>query len=102
MTEILITGLTLHQIISRSQRFGLLVTALAFSCAACGQSREVLVAFQTEQRAQEHCPNDTVVWVDLQSGGYHLKGRASHGGANGGRYACRGEAERVGMREIAN
>jgi hypothetical protein len=79
----------------------LLAIALALFCAACGDSREVLVAFRTEQQAQEHCPNDVVVWVDPQSRGYHLKGFASHGPANG-RYACRGEAERAGMREMAN
>jgi hypothetical protein len=60
------------------------------------------VAFRTEQHAQEHCPNDTVVRVDPQSGSYHLKGRASYAGADGGRYACRGDAEGVGMREIPN
>ena len=102
MTEILMTSLTLHRIASRSQRFGLLVMALALSCAACGQSPEVLVAFRTEPQAQEHCPNDTVVWVDPQSGAYYLKGRGSYGRADAARYACRGEAERAGMREIAN
>jgi hypothetical protein len=25
-----------------------------------------------------HCPSDTVVWVDVQNGTYHLKGRASY------------------------
>jgi hypothetical protein len=101
------TSLTLHRIASRggstrSQGLGLLAMSLALSCAACGQSSEVLVAFRTEQQAQEHCPKDTVVWVDPQSGSYLLKGRASYGRAGAGRYACRGEAVQAGMREIAN
>lgn len=81
---------------------GLLAIALAVGCAACGHSPEVLVAFRTEQQAKQHCPNDTVVWVDPQSGGYHPKGLASYGHGEAGRYACRGEAERAGMRELAN
>jgi hypothetical protein len=91
-----------HRITARSLVLGLLAIALALSCGACGHSPEVLVAFRTEQQAQEHCPKDTVVWVDPQSGGYHLKGGGSYGHAEPGRYTCRGEAERAGMREIAN
>jgi hypothetical protein len=60
------------------------------------------MAFRTEQQAQEHCPKDIVVWVDPQSGGYHVKEGASYGHGEPGRYACRGKAERAGMREIAN
>jgi hypothetical protein len=96
------TSLPLHRIVSRSQDFQLLVLALALSCAACGHSPGILVAFQTEQQAQEHCPSDTVVWVDPQSGAYYLKGSSSYGHAGAGRYACRSEAEEAGMREIAN
>ena len=81
---------------------GLVVLALALSCAACARSPAVLTAFRTEQQAQEHCPSDAVVWVDPQSGGYHLKGAAAYGRADVGRYACRGEAEGAGMREMAN
>jgi hypothetical protein len=73
---------------------------LAFT--ACAQAPEVLVAFRTEQQAQEHCPKDTVVWVDAQSGGYYLNTNPSYGHAGAGRYACRGEAERAGMRAMAN
>jgi hypothetical protein len=96
------TSPPLYRTASHTQGLGLLLMALALSCAACGQSREVLTAFRTEQQAQTHCPNDAVVWVNPQSGGYHLKGSALYGGAEGGRYACRGDAERVRMREMAN
>src|ERR1700739_4865464 len=40
------------------------LVALALSCAACGGSPTVLTAFRTEQQAQEHCPEDTIVWLD--------------------------------------
>ncbi len=80
----------------------LLLTALALGVAACGQKPEVLVAFRTEQQAREHCPNDTVVWVDPQSGGYHLNASPLYGHSGSGRYACHGEAELAGMRAMAN
>jgi len=79
-----------------------LLAALPLAFAACGQVPDVLVAFRTEQQAQEHCPKDAVVWVDPQSGGYHLSTSPSYGHAAAGRYACRREAESAGMRAMAN
>ena len=87
-----------HQAVSRTPGLGLLVVVLALSCAACRQSREVLVVFRTEQQARDHCPDDTIVLVDPQSGTYSLKASASSG-AGSGRYACRGEVESAGMHE---
>jgi hypothetical protein len=86
---------------SGQRGFGLLALALALSCAACGQSRDVLLAFRTEQQAQEHCPNDIVVWLDPQTGTYQLKGHGSYGLSAAGRYACRSEADGAGMHAIA-
>ena len=83
-----------------SQRLGLI--ALVLSCAACGQSPTVLTVFQTEQQAQTHCPKDVVVWLDAQSGAYHLKGSGSYGRAGAGRYVCRGEADAAGMHGMPN
>jgi hypothetical protein len=79
------------------------VTALALSCAACGQSAPaVLIAFRTEAQAQAHCPKDTVVWIDPQSAIYYLKGQGAYGSSLAGRYACRGEADSTGMHEVPN
>jgi hypothetical protein len=63
----------------RSLGVGLMMVPLSLSCAACGGSPTVLTAFRTEQQAQEHCPKDTIVWVDPQSGTYQLKGHGSYG-----------------------
>jgi hypothetical protein len=82
---------------SRRSLLSALLMALVLSCAACGRSNAVLQAFRTEQQAQDHCPGDTVVWVDVQAGGYWSKGQGPYGGGNAGRYACRGEAEKSGM-----
>jgi hypothetical protein len=70
-----------------------------FSCAACGRSPAVLMAFRTEQQAQEHCPEDTIVWLDSQSGMYQLKAHGSYGlsgtwRSGTGWYACNGELRR--------
>jgi hypothetical protein len=88
--------------LTRSLGSGLIVLALALSCTACGGSPAVLTAFRTEQQAQEHCPSDTVVWLDPQSGAYYLKRSPPYGQAGAGRYACRGEVKDAGMREMAN
>ena len=82
--------------------FVLLAIILALCCGACAHSPAALIAFRTEQQAQEHCPNDDVVWVDPQSAAYNLKTSASYGRAGAGRYACRGEAENAGMRGMVN
>jgi hypothetical protein len=75
------------------------VAALALLCASCGHSPPVVLAFRTEQQAQEHCPDDTVVWLDPLTASYHLKSSGSYG-RNAGRYACRGEADRAGMQAM--
>lgn len=80
----------------------LAIMALALPCVACGQSTAVLLAFRTEQQAQEHCPDDTVVWLDLQSFTYRVKAQGSYSRSDSGRYACRGEADRAGMHLIPN
>ena len=75
---------------------------LALLCATCAHSPNVLTAFRTAQQAQEHCPNDAVVWVDPQTDTYYLKGSGSYGSSGIGRYACRGEADSAGMHALAN
>jgi hypothetical protein len=81
---------------------GILAAVFALCAVGCQHSPKPLTAFRTEQQAQEHCPSDTVVWVDPQSGAYYLKKSKSYGQAGTGRYACRGDAEDAGMRAIAN
>ena len=79
------------------------LTAIALSCAACGQSTPaVLIAFRTEEQAQAHCPKDSVVWVEPQSGMYYLKGHPSYAHSTVGRYACRGDADLAGMHAVPN
>ena len=78
------------------------VIAVALACMSCSHTTPVLVAFRTEQQAQQHCPDDTVVWLDLQNAAYYLKGNESYGRTGTGRYACQGEADAAGIQEMKN
>jgi hypothetical protein len=49
--------------------------------------------FPSEQAAKQHCPNDTVVWVNKKTGVYHLKGERWYGVTKEGAYECRKEAD---------
>jgi hypothetical protein len=84
---------------SRLLLWAFAVIAVALACASCAHSPPVLVAFRTEQQAQQHCPGDTVVWIDIQDAAYYLKGQGSYGRTPTGRYACQGEADAAGLHE---
>ncbi len=58
--------------------------------------------FDSEQAAQQHCPRDTVVWVNTNSGVYHFKGQRWYGNTRSGAYECRKEANAEGDRAMRN
>jgi len=58
--------------------------------------------FTSEQEAQQHCPKDTVVWVNTKTGVYHMKGQRWYGNTKEGAYECRKEANAEGDRETRN
>jgi len=58
--------------------------------------------FSTEQQAQQHCPNDTVVWVNLPTGVYHFKGERWYGATKRGAFVCQKEADQAGDRATRN
>lgn len=58
--------------------------------------------FATEAAAQAHCPRDTVVWLNLPTGIYHLKGERWYGRTKHGAYVCKREADAAGDRETRN
>jgi len=61
-----------------------------------------LAQFQSEVQAQRHCPTDVVVWLNLPSGIYHLKGQRWYGNTKRGAYVCKKEADAAGDRETRN
>jgi hypothetical protein len=58
--------------------------------------------FQSEQEARQHCPNDTVVWLNTKTGVYHFKGERWYGATKGGVYECRRDADAEGDRATRN
>lgn len=58
--------------------------------------------FSTAAAAQRHCPSDQVVWLNIPSGIYHLKGMRWYGRTEHGAYVCRREADAAGDRETRN
>lgn len=61
-----------------------------------------LTLFKTELQAPRHCPQDTVVWLNLPSGIYHFKGQRWYGNTNTGAYVCEQEADQAGDRATRN
>ncbi len=60
------------------------------------------VMFATQQQAQQHCPNDVVVWLNIPTGIYHMQGMRWYGATKSGAYVCEKEADRAGDRETRN
>lgn len=54
--------------------------------------------FQFEQQARQHCPNDTVVWVNPASGTYSFAGERWYGSTKHGSFVCRREGDQAGYR----
>jgi hypothetical protein len=81
----------------------LMLVGLVCSYEAVAQSpRAPLTTFPTEQQAQQHCPADTVVWLNLPSGIYHFKDERWYGNTKSGAYVCQREAESAGDRASRN
>jgi hypothetical protein len=47
-----------------------------------------LANFPTDAQAQQHCPANTVVWLNLPTGIYHLKGERWYGQTKSGAFVC--------------
>lgn len=81
-------------------RLTALIVLLLFQLvSAFGESAEL---FNSEAAAQKHCPRDVVVWVNLPTGIYHLKGMRWYGNTNHGAYVCEMEGDQAGYRATRN
>jgi hypothetical protein len=58
--------------------------------------------FGAERQAQQHCPNDTVVWLNIPTGIYHMRGMRWYGATKRGAFVCQKEADKAGDRETHN
>jgi hypothetical protein len=70
--------------------------------STAGSAARLLTLYRTEQQAQNHCPKDTVVWLDHPSGIYHFKGQRQYGNTNDGAFVCEHEADQAGNRAAQN
>jgi hypothetical protein len=68
-----------------------LVTTLVAASHANHASAQ-LSLFQTEMQAQQHCPNDAVVWLDLHKRIYYIKGQRLYAQGGTGTFVCQEEA----------
>jgi hypothetical protein len=75
-----------------------LMTLLLPGFAIAAPSAEPLANFPTAQEAQQNCPTDLVVWLDIPTRTYHYRGQRWYGSTKNGAYVCRNEAVRAGMR----
>jgi hypothetical protein len=74
---------------------------LLAALAAAGQANIALAQlslFQTESHAQQHCPNDTVVWLDMRKRVFYVPGQRLYGQGATGTFVCRKEARSNGSR----
>jgi hypothetical protein len=53
--------------------------------------------FTDEAAAKEHCPTDTVVWMNTSSKVYHLAGTSLYGKTKKGAYSCQKDADQSGF-----
>ena len=61
-----------------------------------------LTLFNSETQAQQHCPNDTVVWLNTATGVYHFAGQRWYGATKNGAFVCQQEANQTGDRATRN
>jgi hypothetical protein len=61
-----------------------------------------LEQFNTDAKAQQHCPTDTVVWLNLPSMIWHYKGQRYYENTKHGAYVCEKEAASAGARATKN
>jgi hypothetical protein len=71
-------------------------------CITWASAASAQALFPTQQQAQQHCPNDTVVWLNIPTQIYHMQGMRWYGTTRNGAYVCEKEADKAGDRETRN
>jgi hypothetical protein len=61
-----------------------------------------LETFTDGDKAQQHCPKDTVVWLNLPTMIWHYKGQRWYANTKHGAFACEKEAGAAGARGTRN
>jgi hypothetical protein len=80
----------------------LLVALLLLGHAPDAVAAQLPALFTTEQEAQQHCPQDVIVWLNLPTGIYHFKCQRWYGRTKSGAFVCEKEADQAGDRATRN
>jgi hypothetical protein len=82
---------------SNKKRWMLLVLALVATSRTNDASAQLSV-FQTHVQAQQHCPSDTVVWLNSNKRIYYVEGQRLYAQGKTGVFVCQKEARASGYR----
>jgi hypothetical protein len=74
-----------------------LMVGLALTIPAFG-----LETFSNQAQAKQHCPADTVIWLNLPTMIWHYKGQRWYARTKHGAFACEKEAAASGARGTKN
>ena len=77
--------------------FAGIIVSLTLAVPAFG-----LETFADETKAQQHCPKDIVVWLNLPTMIWHYKGQRWYSNTKHGAFACEKEAGAAGARGTKN
>lgn len=56
------------------------------------------IRFPTRAAAEEHCPGQVVVWVDLETRIFYYRGQDRYGSTKSGAYLCERDVKGAGYR----
>lgn len=68
--------------------------ALIVVLTATDARAQALSLFRYEHDAQQHCPADTVVWLDFKKHKYYVRGQKLYASGFHGSFVCSQEARR--------
>jgi hypothetical protein len=86
----------------RSATLSILLLAVLLMTGAPAVHATSLSIYGSEDQAQQHCPHDTIVWLNLPARVYYQKGQRPYGHGQHSAYACKAEADGAGARNSLN
>jgi hypothetical protein len=77
---------------------GVAAILMAAGAAPNAAAQGPLSLFPNAAQAQQHCPNDSVVWLDFKKRIYYLEGQRQYARGRTATYVCREAARKNGYR----
>ena len=85
-------------VLGKSVFAGTAAAVVMLSRVALLWASEPLDMFDSEAAARKHCGQDAVVWLDVPSHTFWMKGQRDYGHSKTGGYTCRKDAVKSGNR----